>query len=84
MNIEEYDWSRLAGLGFDLDFVEKATGDLKKACWKGYTAVGMKKKGGRTVPNCVPINKSDHAEEMKRKPIITGPSAGSPSFVEEE
>jgi len=27
---------------------------LKKACWKGYTAVGMKKKGGKTVPNCVP------------------------------
>lgn len=28
--------------------------DLKKACWKGYTAVGMKKKGGKMVPNCVP------------------------------
>jgi hypothetical protein len=27
---------------------------LKKACWKGYTAVGTKKKGGKTVPNCVP------------------------------
>ncbi len=23
-------------------------------CWKGYTQVGMKKKGGREVPNCVP------------------------------
>lgn len=34
--------------------VEKTTGDLKKACWKGYTAVGTKKKNGRTVPNCVP------------------------------
>ena len=27
---------------------------LKKACWKGYEAIGMKKKGGRKVPNCVP------------------------------
>ena len=34
--------------------VKKSTGPLKKACWKGYTAVGMKMKGGRKVPNCVP------------------------------
>ena len=34
--------------------VKKPTGDLKTACWKGYTAVGMKMKGGRKVPNCVP------------------------------
>lgn len=26
-----------------------------ESCWKGYTAVGVKKKGGRTVPNCVPV-----------------------------
>lgn len=29
----------------------------KKACWKGYKAVGMKKKGNRKVPNCVPVTK---------------------------
>ena len=23
-------------------------------CWKGYKQVGMKNKGGRQVPNCVP------------------------------
>ena len=23
-------------------------------CWKTYKQVGYKKKGGRTVPNCVP------------------------------
>jgi len=28
--------------------------EMKNPCWKGYTAVGMKKKGGKTVPNCVP------------------------------
>jgi hypothetical protein len=28
--------------------------DLKGACWKGYTAKGLKKKGNRMVPNCVP------------------------------
>ena len=37
-----------------LEEVKKPTGDLKKACWDGYTAVGMKMKGGRKVPNCVP------------------------------
>ena len=37
-----------------LEKVTKPTGDLKKACWTGYTAVGTKQKNGRTVPNCVP------------------------------
>jgi hypothetical protein len=27
----------------------------KKPCWKGYEMVGMKKKGGKQVPNCVPL-----------------------------
>tara|TARA_R100001510_G_scaffold54731_1_gene57767 strand:+ start:210 stop:440 length:231 start_codon:yes stop_codon:yes gene_type:complete len=26
----------------------------KGPCWEGYEMVGMKKKGGRQVPNCVP------------------------------
>jgi len=26
----------------------------KGPCWKGYEMVGMKKKGGKSVPNCVP------------------------------
>lgn len=25
-------------------------------CWKGYKPVGTKKKNGKTVPNCVPVN----------------------------
>lgn len=27
---------------------------LDEACWKGYKQIGMKKKGKKTVPNCVP------------------------------
>jgi len=27
---------------------------LKDSCWKGYEAIGVKKKNGKTVPNCVP------------------------------
>jgi hypothetical protein len=37
-----------------VEAVKKATDGLKNACWKGYTAVGTKKKNGGTVPNCVP------------------------------
>lgn len=32
----------------------KESKELKKACWPGYEAIGLKKKGGETVPNCVP------------------------------
>jgi len=30
---------------------------LKKACWTDYEAIGMKNKGGKKVPNCVPKKK---------------------------
>lgn len=48
------------GITFDLakkniKEVKEPTGKLKDACWTGYTAVGMKNKGGRQVPNCVPV-----------------------------
>ena len=59
MNMNDYDWDRLAGLGF----TEEATGSLKDSCWKGYTAVGMKTKNGRKVPNCVKVKPdADHKE----------------------
>jgi len=32
--------------------------NIEKACWSGYKQQGMKDKGGRMVPNCVPIKKS--------------------------
>lgn len=38
----------------EIEEVKKATGGLKDACWSGYTAVGMKMKNGKKVPNCVP------------------------------
>ena len=31
-------------------------------CWKGYKPVGTKKKGGRTVPNCVPKESVEESE----------------------
>jgi len=32
--------------------------DLNNACWSGYKQVGMKKKGNKQVPNCVPEDMS--------------------------
>ena len=29
---------------------------LQEKCWDGYKQVGLKKKGARMVPNCVPVN----------------------------
>ena len=29
--------------------------EKKGPCWPGYKQVGLKKKSGRTVPNCVPV-----------------------------
>ncbi len=38
-------------------------------CWKGYKPVGTKKKGGRTVPNCVP---KESVEESKERCMQCG------------
>ena len=56
MNMNDFDWDSLQRYGF----TEEATGSLKDACWSGYTAIGMKNKGGRKVPNCV--KESEHKE----------------------
>ena len=36
------------------DALDLNESDLEEACWTGYKKVGMKKKGDRMVPNCVP------------------------------
>jgi hypothetical protein len=50
--------------------VKEPTGQLKDACWTGYTAVGMKMKNGKKVPNCVPTKESfedEHGISDKKK-----------------
>jgi len=46
----------VASRGIDKNIGEAKQKTLKNSnpCWKGYKPVGTKKKGGRTVPNCVP------------------------------
>jgi hypothetical protein len=34
--------------------IDKNIGEDNDPCWKDYKQVGMKKKGGKQVPNCVP------------------------------
>ena len=57
--IDNYDWDRLSGL-YPAEFVEKMKGLDGKSCWKGYKLAGTKKKGDRTVDDCVKI--SSHKE----------------------
>jgi hypothetical protein len=33
---------------------EEGVNEMENPCWDGYEMVGMKKKNGRRVPNCVP------------------------------
>lgn len=35
----------------------KKTAEKKDPCWKNYEQKGMKKKGAKEVPNCVPKKK---------------------------
>jgi hypothetical protein len=32
----------------------KSSAKGKSPCWKGYKKAGMKKKGNKMVPNCIP------------------------------
>ena len=41
-----------------------------EACWKGYKQIGMKKKGGKKVPNCVPEEEEiDEESEYKGRKV---------------
>lgn len=49
--------------------------DMTEACWKGYRQAGMKKKGNKMVPNCVPEGKD--ITENARIPRKPGQPANS-------
>jgi hypothetical protein len=40
------------------DYLDSDETNVDEACWDGYTAKGMKKKGKKMVPNCVPLANS--------------------------
>ena len=48
--------------------------DFTEACWDGYKQIGMKKKGGKKVPNCVPEESIEEAEYKGRKVELNNPT----------
>lgn len=50
--------------------VDTIIDEIKEDCWKGYKQVGLKKKGKKTVPNCVPV--SEELDEATRLQAETG------------
>ena len=62
----------------------KQVEQIEEACWDGYKQVGMKKKGNKEVPNCVPEEKElnewgeieEEAEYQGRKVTLNKPTAG--------
>ena len=39
--------------------------EILEACWTGYRQAGMKNKGGRQVPNCVPVREAELEENLR-------------------
>ena len=46
--------------------------NVAKACWVGYEQRGMKEKGGRMVPNCVPVGKTyDMKDDIEKAKSVS-------------
>lgn len=39
----------------------------KGPCWDGYVQKGMKRKGGKMVPNCVPVGRTVIGNKKRKK-----------------
>jgi hypothetical protein len=52
------------------DYLESGEHKVDEACWTGYKQVGMKKKGKRNVPNCVPEEVSIEEENKPTNPKL--------------
>lgn len=68
---EEYeDWGEPDEEGFVYPVMHEAKGP----CWSGYQMIGMKKKGNKQVPNCVPMKEEENNGGRKvklGKPFLT-------------
>jgi hypothetical protein len=57
----------------------------RDACWEGYEQIGMKRKGKRKVPNCVPTAQkqaqSDTEDGKKYTKVVTNPETGRKNKV---
>ncbi|NBP00471.1 MAG: hypothetical protein EBU90_10170 [Proteobacteria bacterium] len=62
---------------------EDGMNEEKGPCWKGYTQVGMKKKNGREVPNCVPSEGVPKAKGYKEESVLYDDPKGTLTRVAE-
>jgi hypothetical protein len=57
--------------------------ERKDPCWSGYQMVGMKKKGNRKVPNCVPVKEATYqGREVTLNKRLPGDVKKSKVFVD--
>jgi hypothetical protein len=54
----------------------------KGPCWTGYTMVGMKSKGKKKVPNCVPVKKANKGLLADKEP--KSPAEQKPPRIEQQ
>ena len=59
---------------------DKWDNEMQK-CWTGYTQRGMKEKGGRMVPNCVPVEKAEDLSEADQVKKSLWSGAFSPKNI---
>ena len=75
------------------DYIDTAadyvtSGEMEESCWTGYKQVGMKKKGKKIVPDCVPASEEKLVDKIVNEIIsekqnsITIEDANGNSFVE--
>jgi hypothetical protein len=56
-----------------------AGGEMDEACWSGYKQVGIKKKGKKNVPNCVPVGESQLVNQILDE-LQEAPKSGDSSL----
>ena len=57
--------------------IEEVMAEQENPCWDGYEMVGMKEKGGKEVPNCVP--KVNEAEQIDKDSMPCNDPKATPS-----
>jgi hypothetical protein len=75
---KQFAYMRKQPFGKELDEGENRQVKGGDPCWKGYEMVGMKKKGGKDVPNCVPVK-----EQVSDAPFDP-PYSNKPSSVKDK
>lgn len=64
-NIPAWIQSKISDTEHNMDAAASYS-EEKGPCWTGYKQVGMKKKGGKMVPNCVPVSKEEKSPMVQK------------------